>query len=91
MVPGAIAAEGGAVVGRWLATKRWHLLAFTVAMVCLRIAAGLIFAFPYDGPAWPVRTTVTIVSNVVMCGGIVATITAFVQYGRIFNPRIPTE
>ena len=76
---------------RWLAVRRWRLLALTVALVCLRIAVELFFVFVAERPGWQVRTIFVVLFSIAMCGGIVATIVAFVQYGRIFNPRIPTE
>ncbi len=77
---------------RWLALQRWRLLLATIVVVCLRIILGFAFASDVgEQLGAPARLTVTTVLDVAMCAGIVATIVAFVQYGRIFNARIPTE
>ena len=78
---------------RWLALHRWLLLGFTVAVVCVRIIVELAFRILDDGQvvARPVGLAIFIVSGVAMSVAVVVTIIAFVQYGRIFNPRIPTE
>ena len=78
---------------RWLALRRWQLLGLTVALVCLRIVAEVAFGILDDGQveAGPAGLAILIVCSFAMCAAAVATIVAFVQHGRIFNPRIPTE
>ena len=78
---------------RWLALRRWQLLGLTVALVCLRIAIEVAFNFLGEGrvAAGPAGLAILIVCSLAMCVAAVAAIVAFVQHGRIFNPRIPTE
>ncbi len=74
---------------RWLAQHRWRLLLSLGCIVALRIIMGVVF-IAVDHELW-LRLTLVTSCNIAMCVGVVATIVAFVQYGRIFNPRIPTE
>ena len=76
---------------RWLALNRWRLLITLGCVVILRVALAIIpialGAQRFD----PIRLTAETVCSMAICALAVATIIAFVQYGRIFNPRIPTE
>lgn len=76
-----------------MALRRWRLLALTIAIACARIVAAVAaWAADAEGltghPAW---AGVTAAADAVTCAGVIITVIAFVQYGRIFNPRIPTE
>ncbi len=78
---------------RWLALRRWRLLLLTASVVGLRVILSLVFHF-VDGerPAiLAARLTTLTACDVAMCLLVVATVVAFVQYGRLYNPRIPTE
>ncbi len=80
-------------VKRRLALSRWWLGGFTVALVLIRVAvaAGLgELGLKASGLANGVSAVLAAYDLlcVVMA---VATVVAFVQYGRIFNARIPTE
>ena len=78
---------------RWLALRRWRLLGLTVGIVGIRVIIALLLHIVDDAylPPGVVRTAVVTVCDISMCVATVATILAFVQYGRIYNARIPTE
>ena len=80
-------------MNRWLALRRWLLLGLTAVLVCLRIVIEVVFHILDEGrvAAGPAGLAILIVFSIAMCIAAVATIVAFVQHGRIFNPRIPTE
>ncbi len=77
----------------WLAARRWWCLALAVGVVCFRILAGAVeswlFAPALGDNAW--WTAAVALASVAMCALAAITIVAFVQYGRIYNRRIPTE
>lgn len=79
-------------MNRWLALHRWRLLSTTIGLVALRVAIALLLQF-VDAADLPVavRVPIVVVCSVAMCVAAVATVIAFVQYGRIYNARIPTE
>ena len=80
-------------VKRWLAVRRWRLLGAAVALVVIRIAgaAALRFAGGDDdgGGRWP-AAALTGCDAVIIALAVIAAI-AFVQYGRIYRARVPTE
>ncbi len=78
---------------RWLALNRWRLLLVLACVVVPRIVAAvavnvLATEFAAESWAWLVVSTLWDIS---LCILVILTVVAFVQYGRIFNPRIPTE
>ena len=77
----------------WLAVHRWHLLLALGVAVALRIAVAIIFAMIDTSPSLPaaVQPAIATACSAAICALAVATPVAFVCYGRIFNPRIPTE
>ena len=78
---------------RWLAVRRWWLAAITIVLVVVRIAiaasVGSIISGA-DGRSDAVAL-VTAVLDVLALGLAVVALVAFVQYGRIFRARVPTE
>ena len=78
---------------RWLAVRRWWLAAITLVLVVVRIAiaasVGSIVSGA-DGRSDAVAL-VTAVLDVLALGLAVVALVAFVQYGRIFRARVPTE
>ena len=78
---------------RWLAVRRWWLAAITIVLVVVRIAiaasVGSIVSGA-DGRSDAVAL-VTAVLDALALGLAVVALVAFVQYGRIFRARVPTE
>ena len=78
---------------RWLAVRRWWLAAITIVLVVVRIAiaasVGSIISGA-DGRSDAVAL-VTAVLDALALGLAVVALVAFVQYGRIFRARVPTE
>lgn len=78
---------------RWLAVRRWWIAAITIVLVVVRIAiaasVGSIVSGA-DGRSDAVAL-VTAVLDVLALGLAVVALVAFVQYGRIFRARVPTE
>jgi len=78
---------------RWLALRRWRLAGVTIGLVAVRIliAIGIeTFGAP-AGSAARGLTALTAVLDVLALGLAVVVVVAFVQYGRLFNARVPTE
>ena len=78
---------------RWLALNRWRLVLLLACVVVPRIVAAvavnaLATEFANDSWIWLVIATLW---DIGLCILVMLTVVAFVQYGRIFNPRIPTE
>lgn len=76
---------------RWLALRRWRLLLITAVVVSLRVILSLVFHFVDSEQASLSRLAALTACDVAMCVLVVATVMAFVQYGRLYNARIPTE
>ena len=78
---------------RWLAVRRWWLAAITLVLVVVRIAiaasVGSIVSGA-DGRSDAVAL-VTAILDALALGLAVVALVAFVQYGRIFRARVPTE
>ena len=76
---------------RWLALNRWRLLIALACVVILRIALAIIpLSLGLERFA-PARMAAETICSVAICALAASVIIAFVQYGRIYNPRIPTE
>ena len=78
---------------RWLAVRRRWIAGLTASLVAVRIAIAVGFELVSadaraTGGAIAVATAVL---DVLSVGLAVTTVVAFVQYGRIFNARVPTE
>ena len=78
---------------RTLALLRWWIAGLTIGLVAVRIviSAGMeIFGASAADPYGAVSLA-TAVIDLLCLGLVVTTVVAFVQYGRIFNARVPTE
>ena len=78
---------------RWLALNRWRILLSVGVIIVLRVVVTLVYVIADLDDHLPVTFHVVVVTvfNLAICVAAIATVVAFVQYGRIFNPRIPTE
>ena len=78
---------------RWLALNRWRLVVLLGCLIALRILLVIIFAML--GPDGPLpsaaRLIITALLEATLIALAIGVIVAFVQYNRIFNPRVPTE
>ena len=77
----------------WLALQRRRLAWCVVGVVAVRVAATLIFQFAGgDAAGWE---TARLIAIAALDLGIIAlaitAVIAFVQYGRIYRARVPTE
>ena len=72
---------------RWLAARRWRFLWAALILAALRIAGAALLRF--TGPELP--ATALTAWDVAIAALAVAAAIAFVQYGRIYRARIPTE
>ena len=80
-------------IKRWLAVRRWRLLWTAVALVAIRIAgtAALRFAGGDGGGGWSWTAAALTAGDAVIIALAVVAAVAFVQYGRIYRARVPTE
>ena len=78
---------------RWLALRRWRLLWLLVGASGCRAVLAIVFRLAAIQEAIPdaPRLVVATVFDVALLALAVAVLTAFVQHGRIYSPRIPTE
>lgn len=77
-------------IKRWLAVRRWRLLRVTAALVAIRIVGAALLRFDRgDGGGWPAAALTA--GDVVIIALTVIVAIAFVQYGRIYRARVPTE
>ena len=78
---------------RTLALRRWWIAGATAALVAVRIAIAAAFSLLGQYPAdlgGGIMAALTVID--VLCLALAATaIVAFVQYGRIYRTRVPTE
>lgn len=78
---------------RWLALNRWRLLWALIGSAACRVVLAI--AFRLAGGDGAILGTAKLVAatvfDVALLALAVAVLTAFVQYGRIYNARIPTE
>ena len=78
---------------RWLALNRWRLALSLACAVIPRIVAAVVvnvLATEFAAESW-IWLVVATLWDIGLCALVILTVIAFVQYGRIFNPRIPTE
>ena len=74
---------------RWLAARRWRFLWAALILAALRIAGTALLRFTgYEALLPPTALTAW---DVAIAALAVAAAIAFVQYGRIYRARIPTE
>lgn len=78
---------------RWLAVRRWWIAAITAVLVVARIAiaAGAELVAADARTSGDPVAVATAVLDVLALGMAVVALVAFVQYGRIFKARVPTE
>lgn len=78
---------------RWLALRRWRIVGVTIGLVSVRIliAIGIEDLGAAAGSAARGLTVLTAALDVLVLGLAVVAVVAFVQYGRLFNARVPTE
>lgn len=78
---------------RWLALRRWRIVGVTIGLVSVRIltAIGIETLGAAAGSAARGLTVLTAALDVLVLGLAVVAVVAFVQYGRLFNARVPTE
>ena len=78
---------------RWLARNRWRLLWALAGAAVVRIVLAVAFrlAGSEGVMAGTARLAVVTVFDVALLSLGVVVLIAFVQYGRIYNARIPTE
>ena len=78
---------------RWLALRRWRIAGVTVGLVAVRIliAIGIETLGIAGGSGSRGLAALTSVLDVLALGLAVVAVVAFVQYGRLFNARVPTE
>ena len=78
---------------RKLALRRWWIAGFTIALVVVRIclAAGMEISGTAETDRNSALSVVTASWDLLSLGLAVTTVVAFVQHGRIFNARVPTE
>ena len=72
---------------RRLALRRWWIAGFTAGLVAVRILIAVVTEW-LDGSGLP---ALTVALDVLALGLAVVAVVAFVQYGRLFNARVPTE
>ena len=78
---------------RWLAHNRWRLLWVLVGSAAVRVILAIAFRLAESEGAMTAtpKLVVATVFDIALLGLAVSVLTAFVQYGRIYNARIPTE
>ena len=78
---------------RWLALRRWRLLWSLFGGVGGRIVLAIVFrlAGVQEGIPDTTRLIVATVFDLALLALAVTVLAAFVQHGRIYSPRIPTE
>ena len=78
---------------RWLALNRWRLLWTLIGAAACRIILAIAFRLAASEGAMPgtARLVVATVFDVALLSLAIAVLIAFVQHGRLYNARIPTE
>ena len=78
---------------RWLAVRRWWIAGATAGLVVVRIliAIGIQSLGAVAEGSGRGLSVLTAALDVLALGMAVAALVAFVQYGRLFNARVPTE
>ena len=78
---------------RWLALRRWWVAGFTAGLVAVRILIAVVMEWlgVAGGGGGSGLPALTIILDVLAVGLAVVAVVAFVQYGRLFNARVPTE
>lgn len=79
---------------KWkLALRRWWIAGFTIALVVVRIfiAVGMEIFGTAEADRNSALSVVIAAWDLLSLGLAAITVVAFVQYGRIYNARAPTE
>ena len=78
---------------KWLARRRWRLLWALVGAAGSRVILAIVFGLPGVQEAIPYLTQLAVatVFDLLLLVLAVVVLAAFVQHGRIYNARIPTE
>ena len=78
---------------RWLAVRRWWIAAITIVLVVVRIAIAAGVGWIVSGADGGSDTVALVMAvlDALALGLAVVALMAFVQYGRIFRARVPTE
>ena len=78
---------------RWLAVHRWWITGFTLGLLAVRIAVavGIALAGATGVGQNAALSVATAAMDALTLGLAVVALVSFVQYGRIFNARVPTE
>ena len=77
---------------RKLALRRWWIAGFTAGLVAVRILIAVVMEWlGVAGGGGSGLLALTIALDVLTLGLAVVAVVAFVQYGRLFNARVPTE
>ena len=78
---------------RWLALRRRWIAGLTAGLVAVRILMVVVMESlgVAGGSGGSGLSALTIALDVLALGLAVVAVVAFVQYGRIFNARVPTE
>ncbi len=78
---------------RWLALRRWWIAGVTAGLVTVRILIAVgIEALGIAGDSGSRGLpALTAALDVLALGLAIVAVVAFVQYGRLFNARVPTE
>ncbi len=78
---------------RKLARRRWWIAGFAIVLVVVRIiiAAGMEIFGTAEADRNSALSVVIAAWDLLSLGLAVTTVVAFVQYGRIYNARVPTE
>ena len=78
---------------RWLALRRWQIAGVAIGLVAVRIliAIGIETLGAAAGSPGRGLTVLTAALDILALGLAVVAVVAFVQYGRLFKARVPTE
>ena len=78
---------------RWLALHRWWIAGAAAGPVAVRIlvAVGIQWLGAGGGDGGRALSALTAALDILALGMAVVALVAFVQYGRLFNARVPTE
>ncbi len=77
----------------WLALRRWWITGVTLGLLAVRVAVATGIGLAGPSGVWqsPAVSAATAAVDVLTLTLAVVAVVAFVQYGRLFNARVPTE
>ena len=78
---------------RWLAVRRWWIAGAAAGLVAVRILIAIGVQLQGAGGEDGGRALLALIAalDLLILALAVVALVAFVQYGRIFNARVPTE